>query len=809
MDTLVLDFRLALRRLARTPGFTLIAAFTLALGIGATTAIYSVVDAALFRALPYPAADELLRIYTPADDGGRSTVSPPDFVDYRSESHSFRALAAFINESMALSGEGPAEQRDGAYVTGDFFTVLGVRPALGRPIGADDAVPDGPRVVMLSDGLWRGRFGGDLSLVGRTIMLNGVATTVIGVMPPQFDYPAGADLWRPLRFTAQELATQRGAHYLGVIGRLRPGVSVAEANADLATIQARLAVAYPKTDNAGPAPVRTLRDSLVGDMRTALYLLLGAVGLVLLVACANVANLLLARALRRQREFTVRTALGASRARVMRELLVESVVLALIGGAGGVLLAVWGTKALLALHPGDQLLASVSVDGRVLAATFALSTLCGLLFGLVPALHVAPRGDVTAALAGGGRGGSASASAQRAKRALAIAEMALSVVLLTGAGLLLRSLLLLNAVDPGFVARERLAFSVSLPDVRYDTPEKSAAFMTELLSRLRALADVRDAAVVSGLPLTGYSYSISAHALDGRVLENAESDRLSTQIRIVSPDYFRTMGIPVKLGRAITDADRHGAPPVVVMNEAAARLVFPGASPLGHEFIIGTSFGLERGRAGGEVVGVVGDTHDAELDRDAVPTIYLAHDQFPVSSVSVVMHARSAPASLVTPARSVLAALDPDVPLFEPRTMTDVVAASLNQQRFIAMLLGIFAAIAALLAGVGLYGVIAYSVGERTREIGIRVALGAVRGDVLRLVLRGGMALAAIGVLIGLAGSVATTRLLGGLLYGVGPLDLTTLVLTTLLVFAAALLATVIPAHRAARLDPVEALREE
>ena len=809
MDTLALDFRLALRRLARTPGFTLIAAFTLAIGIGATTAIYSVVDAALFRALPYPAADELLRVYTPADGGGRSTVSPPDFVDYRSGSHSFRAMAAFTEESYALSGEGSAEQRDGAWVTGDFFTVLGVRPALGRPIGEDDAVPGGPPVVVLSDGLWRGRYGADLSLIGRTILINGVSRTVIGVMPPRFNYPTGADLWTPLRFSARELATQRGAHYLGVIGRLRRGVSVAEANADLAAIQARLAAAYPNTDNAGPAPVRTLRDSLVGDMRTPLLVLLGAVGLVLLVACANVANLLLARALRRQREFAVRTALGASRGRVVRGLLVEAVVLALIGGAFGVLLAVWGTKALTALHPGDQLLASVTVDGRMLAITLALSTLCGLLFGLASALHVAPRQGVGAALAGGGRGGSANASAQRAKRTLAVTEMALSVVLLTGAGLLLRSFLLLSAVDPGFVAQDRLAFSVSLPEARYDTPEKSAAFISELLSRLRALPDVHDAGVVSGLPLTGYLYSISAHDLDGRALENAESDRLSTQVRIVSPDYFRTMGIPVKLGRGITTADRHGAPPVVVMNEAAARLVFPGASPLGHQFIIGTSFGLERGRAGGEVIGVVGDTHDAELDRNAAPTVYLSHDQFPVSSVSVVLRARSAPAALIGPARSILASLDPDIPLFEPRTMNDVVETSLNRQRFIATLLGVFAAVAALLAAVGLYGVIAYSVGERTREIGIRVALGAVRGDVMRLVLRGGLTLAVIGVLIGLAGSVVTTRLLGGLLYGVGPLDVTTLVLTTLLVLASALLATAIPAHRATRLDPVEALREE
>jgi len=809
MDTLAFDLRLALRRLARTPGFALIATLTLAIGIGATTAIYSVVDAALLRALPYPAANELLRIYTPGDGGGRSTVSPPDFVDYRSENHSFRAVAAFAEGTYALSGEGAAEQRTGSYVTGDFFTVLGVRPALGRPIGAEDAVPGGPRVVVLSDGLWRGRFGADLSLIGRTITLDGVATTVIGVMPPRFAYPSGTDLWTPLRFTPEELATQRGAHYLDVIGRLRPGASVADANTDLAAIQARLAAAYPNTDNVGPAAVRTLRDSLVGDMRTPLLVLLGAVGLVLLVACANVANLLLARALRRQREFAVRAALGASRARVVRELLVEAVVLSLIGGAGGVLLAVWGTQALLALHPGDQLLASVSVDGRVLAVTLVVSVLCGLIFGLVPALHMAPRRDVATALASGGRSGSATASAQRAKGTLAVAEMALSVVLLTGAGLLLRSFMLLSAVDPGFAAQERLTFSVSLPDARYETPEKSAAFITELLSRLLALPGVRDAGVVSGLPLTGYSYGISAHDLDGRVLENAESDRLSTQIRIVSPDYFRTMGIPVKLGRGITDADRHGAPTVVVMNESAARLVFPASSPLGHQFTLGTSFGLKRGRAGGEVVGVVGDTHDAELERSAVPTVYLSHDQYPVGSVSVVVRATAAPATLIAPARSALAALDPDVPLYEPRTMTEVVDASMNRQRFITTLLGIFAAIAALLAGIGLYGVIAYSVGERTREIGIRVALGAVRGDVLRLVLRGGMTLAVIGVVIGLAGSTITTRLLGGLLYGVKPLDVTTLVLTTVLVLGSALLAIAVPAYRATRLDPLEALSQE
>ncbi len=809
MGTLGLDFRLAVRRLARTPGFTLIAAFTLAIGIGATTAIFSVVDAALFRALPYPAANELLRIYTPADNGGRSTVSPSDFVDYRGESRSFRAMAAFVEETYALSGDGPAEQRDGAYVTGDFFTVLGVRPALGRPILADDAVPGGPRVVVLSDALWRGRYGADLSLIGRTIMLDGVATTAIGVMPPQFDYPTGTSLWTPLRFTAQQLATQRGAHYLDVIGRLRPGVSVAEANADLAAIQARLAAAYPNTDNAGPAAVRTLRESLVGNMRTPLLVLLGAVGLVLLVACANVANLLLARALRRQREFAVRTALGASRARIVRALLVEALVLALIGGAGGVLLSVWGTKALIALRSGDQLLASVTADGRMLAITFVLSTACGLLFGLVPALHVSPRRDVATALAGGGRGGSASVSAQRAKRTLAVAEMALSVILLTGAGLLLRSFLLLSAVDPGFAAQGRLTFSLSLPDARYDTPEKSAAFFNELLTQLRALPEVRDAGIVSGLPLTGYSYTISAHDLDGRKLENAESDRLSTEVRRVSPGYFRTMGIPVKLGRGITGTDRYGAPPVVVMNEAAARLIFPGGSPLDHEFLIGTSFGLKRGRAGGTVVGVVGNTHDAELDRDAEPTVYLSEDQFPTNSVSVVLRTRTTPGALVAPARSLVSALDPDLPLYEPRSMNDVVDRSLNRQRFITTLLGIFAAVAVLLAGVGLYGVIAYSVGERTREIGIRLALGALRRDVLRLVLRGGMTLAIIGVLIGLAGSVVTTRLLAGFLYGVGPLDLPTLLLTTLLVLVSALLATALPAHRATQLEPVEALREE
>ncbi|HET7459302.1 MAG TPA: ABC transporter permease [Gemmatimonadaceae bacterium] len=810
MDSLAQNVRIAVRRLARSPGFTLVAALTLALGIGANTAIFSVVDAALLRALPYPRAGEIARVYAPAH-GGRGTVSAPDFVDYRHDSRAFSSLAAIAQSTFALSGGGTAaEQRDGAAVTEDFFRVLAVGPALGRVIGPDDARVGAPPVVVLSDGIWRRRYGGDPAVLGRQIMVDGVSTTVIGVMPPRFDYPDGAGLWTPLAFTPNQLATQRGAHYLDVVGRLRPGVTLDAARADVGAIQNRLAALYPTTDLPGPSKIVTLRESLTGDTRPALLVLLGAVGLLLLVSCANVANLLLARAIGRQREIAVRTALGASRGRIAGELLAEAVTLALIGGAIGLLLAVWGTQGVSSLLPNDQLLASAAIDGRMLAATLVLSVATGLVFGLFPALQLAPGSDdLGPALAGGGRGGSASASAQRAKRALAIAEVALSVVLLTGAGLLLKSFVALRAVDPGFATAQRMTFGVSLPEARYDKPEKSAAFVADLESRLRATPGVRNVGLVSGLPLTGYSFSITAHTIDGRELPDAEQDRLVTQIRVVTPDWFRTMGIPLVRGRGITTADRAGAPNVVVMNASAAKLVFGGGDPIGHTFVIGTTFGLGRGRAGGSVVGVVGDVRDAGLAQPASPTIYLAYDQYPVGGGSFVVQTSGAPTAITPIARDALAAIDPDVPLFEARTMDDVATASIARPRFLTTLLGIFAAVAAALAAIGLYGVIAYAVGERTREIGIRVALGAARGDVLRLVLRGGLALAAAGIAIGLAGSVATSRLLRGLLYGVGPLDAATFVLTAALVLGVATLATWLPARRAARLDPVEALRVE
>ncbi|MDB4908839.1 MAG: permease [Gemmatimonadetes bacterium] len=807
MDTLALDLRIAFRRLVRSPGFTLVATITLALGIGANTAIFSVVDAALLRALPYPDAGRIVRIYGTAKSG-LGTVSPPDFVDYRAQARSFVGMAAVNEGSYALSGDGAAEQVSGAGVTGDYFTVMGMAPQLGRAIGADDAVVGAAPVAVISDGLWRRRFGADSLLVGRTIILDAVATRVIGVMPARFDYPEQSTVWTPMSFTPQALATQRGAHYLNVVGRLKPGATVEAAHADMRAIQLRLAAAFPRTNSTNPANVVSLHTDMVGDTRPALLILLGAVALVLLVACANVANLLLARAIGRQREVALRTALGATRSRLARELLAESVILALLGGAGGLLLAAWGTRVFGALRPNDHLLAAATIDGRMLLATLVLSLAVGIIFGLVPAMQMAPERNLGPAVSAGGRSNSPSGKAQAAKRILAIGEVALSVVLLTSAALLVRSFTQLVSVEPGFSTADRITFGVSLPTAGYETPEKQARFTADLLDRLKTLPGVTDVGAVSGLPLSDYSYGLSIHSVDGRQLADVANGP-SAQVRIVTPQFLRAMGIPVRSGRGISDEDRFGAPNVAVLNESAARMLFPEGNAERHSVLIGSTFGLGRGRAGGQVVGVVGDTHEAGLDAPVAPMIYLAQDQFPSSYFSVIVHGTAAPALVIPSARAALASVDPSVPLFAALTMEQIVASSVARPRFITTLLGIFAVLAAALAAIGLYGVIAYAVGERTREIGIRVALGARQADVLKLVLAGGLVLTATGLGLGLLGSLASSRLLAGFLFGVKPLDVTAFALTALIVVAASLLATWLPALRAARLDPVEALRAE
>ena len=812
MDTILNDIRLALRRLRRTPGFTLVAVLTLALGIGANTAIFSVVNAALLRPLPYPDAQRIVRLYT-TRDGGHGTVSPPDFTDWRAQAGVFQHVAALnSNSDFTLTGTTSPERVAGAQVTADFFSVLQTPPAIGRAFTQSDAVVGQDKVAIVSYPLWQQRFGARSDIVGQSIELDGVRYTVVGVMPRGFAYPQEAKLWTPLAFTAEDLTTQRGAHYLDVIARLRPGVTLEQAQAAMKAVAARLASQYPRTNKTWSAMVVPMRDALVGDVRPALLMLLGAVGLVLLIACVNVANLLLARSMSREREMAIRTALGSGRAAIVRGLLTESMLLAVLGGAAGLLVASWATSALVKLQPDAiRALGTVSIDGTVLAFTIALVLLTGLVFGLLPALQASGIADVSSRLRDSSRSTTGGREWWRARGVLVGVEMALAVMLLVGAGLLMRSFVRLVQTDPGFRTEHILTFNLSLPDARYPKPEQSEQFFKELLPEVRALPGVEAASAIFGMPLTDFSYQISVHELDGRVLPSDEADQLpSPQIRIVAPDYFKVLGITVLRGRPITDVDNAAAPPAVVVNETTARLYWPGQEAVGRELTVGTSFGLGRGRVGGTVVGVVADTKDFGPGEAAKPELFLSHSQVPVTFMSVAVRTASPNSeALLGSIRSRLHDIDPNIPIYQARTIDELLGESVAKPRFYMLLLGAFALCALVLATIGIYGVMSYVVGQRTHEIGVRMALGARGSQVLRDVVARGMRPAVAGLVAGLAGALVLTSVLSKLLYGVSATDPLTFVGVAVLLAAVALLANWIPARRAARVDPAIALRSE
>ena len=807
MSDLLQDLRYAIRTLRRSPGFTGIAILTLALGIGATTAILSLVNATLLRALPYPEADRIVRVHQTVQEG-RSTVSPPDFTDWRAGSDAFAGMAAYHGTSYALTGVGEARQVQALKVTGDFFTVMGVTPIVGRSIGNADAQVGAEPVVVISEAMWRRDFGADRALIGRRLLLDATPYTVIGVAPARFDFPDGREMWTPLFFTEEDLATQRGAHYLSVIARLKPGVTIERASSQVASVADRMALEYPNTNRESSAEAISLRDDLVGSGRETLALLLGGVALVLLIACANVANLLVARALRRRRDLALRQAVGASRTRLTRLVLVESVVLALAGGALGIVLAAWGTPLLARLRPDDAFLQAATVDWRVLGMTALICLTTGILFGIFPALRLVPSTGFSRHL-GGGRGSALSAEAHRARRILVMAEMALAFVLLVGSALLLRSFAALYQTELGFETDSRLTFSLWAPETRYDTPEKTAAYYANALEQIQAIPGVENVGTTMALPLSGTSYSISMHSIDGRALETEEQDRLTSQIRPVSPDYFASIGIPVLRGRAIDESDRADAPHAVVLNETAAERIFPGEDPIGHEVRVGTRFGLGGERAGGTVVGVVADTRDFGAAEEHNPIVYLSHAQFPITFMQVVARTSRQPESLMRAVRAAVARVDPNVPIFELQTMEDAFSQSVAGPRFMLTLIGMFAVLAVVLASIGLYGVTAYGVSERTREIGIRLALGARTGDVERMIVRGGGVVAAAGILLGIVAAFWVGRLLEAQLYGVEPLDPLSIGGAVLVLLPVALLASWVPARRATRVDPAITLRTD
>ena len=807
METILNDLRHATRRLRRSPGFTVLSVLTVGLGVGATTVMFSAVRGVLLKPLSYPEPERLVMIRgaTRSQPGRPGVISYPDYRDWRQASRSFESIAALRAADVTLDGPGGPERIEGARVTASFFQTLQVPPALGRLFSAEADRPGGEPVAVLSHGLWRRR-GADPALVGRSIVLSGERYTVIGILPGGFPPPREvqrAEVFVPLALDGESLE-ERGNRSLVAIGRLGAGVSVAQARAELATIALRLEKEHPADNTGHGAMVDSLHADTVGDLRRPLLVLLGAVGFVLLIACSNVANLVLPRALARRREVAVRTALGAKRSRVVRQLLTESILLGALGGGAGLALAYWGLGALVWLAPAHTpRLQDIALDGQVLAFALALSLATGVAFGLAPALSVS-RTDVQAALHQSGRGSGLTRHA--GGRLLVVAEIALSLVLMAGAGLLLESFRRLLSVDPGFDPHDVLTFAVSLPGTRYPRPDQRDRFFTELVQRVRAVPGVASAAAVTPLPLRGDDIA-TRFIVEGRP-EPAPGRKPRAEYRAVTAGYFETMRIPLKKGRTFHDADRRGAPPVAVVNETLASQVFPGQEPIGQRLRIGIGTDESDPRTF-EVVGVVGDVRQFGRQVLAPPEIYVPHPQQSWPWMSLVVRGSVDPVSLAGALRREVTALDPEQAVYDVRSLPELLSDALAARRFVMALLGGFALLGLLLAAVGVYGVLAESVERRRGEIGVRLAVGADPGDVLRMMLGEAARLTAAGVTVGLMAALALTRVMKGLVFGISATDPATFVTVAGVLATVALLASYLPARRAARFDPAAVLREE
>jgi putative ABC transport system permease protein len=811
MRTLLQDIRYGLRVLWKSKGFTAVAVVTLALGIGANTAIFSVIDAALLRSLPYREPGRLVHLWETkrSRDFEQREASYPDFLDWRAQgAEVFEGLAGYTSRPFTLADAGEATRARGAAVTANFFDLLGVNAAAGRTFVAGEDGLETKRVAVISHGLWQRRFGGERSAVGREVTLDGEAYTVVGVLPAEFNFAllGDADVWTPLAPTP-DVASRRYMHWLKVIGRLKQGVNLEGAQAHLATVASRIERDDPGAHAGVGLRAVPLQEEFVGPVRPVLFVLLGAVGFVLLIACTNVANLLLARSAARQKEIAIRAALGASRSRVVRQLLTESVLLSLAGGAAGLVLALWGVDLLVAAIPAAQLaqmpyLQSLSLDRDVLLFACGLSLLTGVLFGLTPALS-ASRTDLQVALKEGGRS-TVSRGSRRLRDLLVVAEVALALMLLVGAGLLMKSLVLMLKVDPGFDTRGLLTMRVALPPSRYSEDNKTARFYEEMLRRVAAVPGVRGAALTSNLPLANEG-GTGTPQIVGR--STPASELTEAHLRTVSANYFEVLGLPVVKGRAFAERDDAMAPSVLLVNKTFAERVFPGEDAVGHRVTF--KFTGERPL---EIVGVVGDEKVTSLDARTTPVIYFHARQSPDSSAALVLRTdASDPLALAPSVRAEVRALDPEVPVFAVQTLEQMVAGSRAafMRRYPAYLTGVFACVALLLALVGIYGVVSYAVAQRTHEIAVRVALGARTRDVLRLVLGHGLLLALGGIALGAAGALALTRLISGLLFGVSAADPTVYGLVALLLAAVTLLACLVPARRATKVDPMVALRYE
>ncbi len=805
------DLRYALRMLTKSPAFAAIAILTLALGIGANSAIFSVVDAVLLRPLPFPRSDQLISVWGEVKHEGDDlqTDSYPNYADFRDQSKTLHSLTAFTRASAILSGNEEARELRGLAATSDIFPVLGVNPALGRPFTREDDNPE-PRVVVLSHSAWKRFFNGDPGIIGKQITLSLRSYTVIGVMPAGFQYPVEGEkpeYYMPLHPLVKDQITRRDSHFLRLVGRLKNGASPRQAELELNAIGARLSEQYPESNTGRVEKVFPLHQDIVGNVRPALLVLLGAVTLVLLIACANVANLLLARATARQREIAIRTALGASRTRIVRQLLAEGFLLALIGATCGLFVAWWGIDLLRVFGPqGLPRLGDISINVSVCAFTLAVAIISTLFFALVPALQVT-KPNVNESLQEGSRGG-VSAESHRLRNLLVISQVALSLLLLASAGLLIKSFANLRATKPGFDPSRVTTLPLFMPKARYPDEEQHRRFFTEIVPKLAALPGVESAGAAMPLPFSGNDSALT-FVIAGQPPIPKGSHPWASNL-VVLPDYFRTMRIPLLLGRNITERDTKDSPAVVIVNEAFARKFLGGTDKaLGQRVILDSSSG-EKERPAMEVIGVVGSSHHESLAQEVIPEFYVPATQQPERRMDIVLRTSAAQLSgLDASIRNIVHEFDKDIYVPRLRPMETLLSESLAQPRFNMLLLGTFAGAAMVLAAIGIYGVIAYGVAQRTREIGIRMALGAQRGDMLRMILRQSLTIVGIGLGVGLIGALATTRLMRTLLYGVSANDLSTYGIVLLLLTSAALLASYFPARRAMNVDPIVALRYE
>jgi putative ABC transport system permease protein len=801
MDTLLRDIRYGVRGLLKRPGFTAVALIALALGIGANTAIFSLVNAVLLRPLPFAEPDRLVWVFgNIRNAGNRASVSPPDFLDYRKQTTAFEEFAAMFSFPVPVNftGSGEPERLTAAAVTGNYFQALGVNAALGRTFFLENEKPGSDQVAVLSYAFWQKRFGGDPAVINKTVTLDGKTFAVLGVMPRDFSLPQSAELWVPINFDISPGMKRRQSHFLRPIGKLKAGVTLAQAQADTDAVARRLEEQYPETNSGWNLRLVSLREQLVGRTRPTLFILFGAVGFVLLIACANVANLLLVRAAGRHKEIALRTALGAGRFRIVRQMITESVLLALAGGALGTLLAVWGVELLVTLSAGSiPPTAQVRIDATVLGFTLLISLLTGVLFGLAPALRTMKL-NLSESLKEGGRSPGEGAQRNRTRSVLVVLESAVAVVLLIGAGLLVRSLIQLQNTHPGFDAHNVLTMNVQLPREKYAAPEKAINFFEQIESRIGGLPGVESVGLISELPLSGQQNDMP-YTVEGRPPVSIDQ-AFDDDYRRVNRQYFSAMRIPVLRGRNFTEQEVRQSAKVVIISDLLARQTFPNEDPIGKRLI------MSLGNQPFEIIGIVGDIRHRALEFQPAAAMYMPTYE---AGMNVVIRTKGEPTSMAAAVRKEVQGIDPDQPVAAVKTMEQWLETSVSAPRYRTALLALFALVALVLASTGIYGVMSYTVTQRTHEIGVRMALGARRLDVLKLVVRQGMTLVVIGVGLGLLGAFALTRVMSSLLFGVTAKDPVTFVAVAGLLTLIAFVACYLPARRATKVDPLVALRYE